>query len=102
MDWRIDPKVCEPCLWINDPATHWPRWGEIVRLGRNGGLWMLNHYGGKEALLGWMALSPVRHVEQIHQLDADELQALGGHLQSVSCAPTGPSALRMTPSNSST
>ena len=47
------------------------------------GDWILNHYGGEEGFLGWMALQPRYHREEINQLEVDELEALGGNIKKI-------------------
>jgi len=52
-----------------------PNSGEPPLILENG--WMVNHYGGKEGYLGWLALSPVRHVMSVGELSEIESKALG-------------------------
>jgi diadenosine tetraphosphate (Ap4A) HIT family hydrolase len=57
--------------------------GEIINLE---GDWTLNHYGGSEGFLGWMALQPRYHRIELSELSGDEVQALGGNIQKIDLA----------------
>lgn len=41
------------------------------------GDWILNHYGGEEGYLGWLALQPNRHVMAFSDLSDKELEQFG-------------------------
>jgi len=57
----------------------WPEiGGKIIELE---GDWVLNHYGGSEGFLGWMALQPRYHRTEFTELATDEAQALGENIQ---------------------
>jgi len=49
--------------------------GKPVLILENG--WLVNHYDGKEGYLGWLALSPVRHVMSLGELSENESKSLG-------------------------
>jgi len=54
--------------------------GGIVKLAGN---WVVNQYGSSEGFLGWLALQPRYHRNEISQLTRDELSALGPNIQSL-------------------
>ena len=54
--------------------------GGIVKLDGN---WVLNHYGGLEGYLGWMALQPRFHRMSLVDLNDQELRALGPNVKLV-------------------
>jgi diadenosine tetraphosphate (Ap4A) HIT family hydrolase len=56
------------------------KWGGVIKLNGN---WILNHYRGEEGFLGWLALQPRYHREELTQLEADELEALGGNIKKI-------------------
>ena len=47
------------------------------------GDWTLNHYGGSEGFLGWLALQPRRHVTDLNKLKDDEAYALGRNIKRI-------------------
>jgi diadenosine tetraphosphate (Ap4A) HIT family hydrolase len=47
------------------------------------GDWTLNHYGGPEGYLGWLALQPRYHRNRLTDLSASETAALGGNIQDI-------------------
>ena len=47
------------------------------------GDWTLNHYGGQEGFLGWMALQPRYHKMTIADLESDELSSLGDNIKKI-------------------
>ncbi len=47
------------------------------------GGWMLNHYGGTEAFLGWLAMQPVKHSIALACLSDREAKALGPNIKRV-------------------
>jgi len=55
-------------------------YGLVIKLPRG---WLLNHYGGKEGFLGWLALQPREHREQLCELNEYEQEGLGKHIQSI-------------------
>ena len=57
--------------------------GGIVELDGN---WILNHYGGSEGFLGWMALQPRFHRMELADLTPEEAAALGSNIQKVEAA----------------
>lgn len=54
--------------------------GGIIKLDK---FWILNHYQGPEAFLGWLALQPSRHVMELSDLTKDELVALGPNIKRI-------------------
>lgn len=54
--------------------------GEIVKLDDN---WILNHYQGSEAFLGWLVLQTNRHEMELTGLHANEASALGPNIQKI-------------------
>lgn len=54
--------------------------GGIIRLP---GDWILNHYGGREGFLGWMALQPKFHREQLQDLKPAECKELGRAVRNI-------------------
>lgn len=50
------------------------------------GDWVLNHYGGEEAFLGWLALQSRFHRTELAQLSGREARALGTNIQRVDLA----------------
>lgn len=69
---------CKGCQ-LSQGLRH-PRGNIIVELD---GDWILNHYGGNEGFLGWMALQPKLHRMDLTDLTPDEMKALGGNIQRV-------------------
>jgi diadenosine tetraphosphate (Ap4A) HIT family hydrolase len=57
-----------------------PLGGVIVELE---GEWLLNHYGGQEGYLGWLALQPREHRIELHELTTEEANALGGNIKRI-------------------
>ena len=47
------------------------------------GSWSVNHYGGSEGFLGWLALQPYRHVLTFTDLKAHELEKLGPNIAAI-------------------
>jgi len=47
------------------------------------GGWSVNHYGGSEGFLGWLALQPFGHRMRLQDLTRDELRELGPNLQAL-------------------
>ncbi len=54
--------------------------GGIVQLD---GDWTLNHYGGSEGYLGWLALQPRCHKMALSELTPTEAQHLGPNIQNI-------------------
>lgn len=77
--YRVGCKSCE----ISQGVGAVLRRGGIVELSGN---WVLNHYGGDEGFLGWLALSPRFHRRDIADLEADEAMAMGKNIQRVDLA----------------
>lgn len=50
------------------------------------GNWTLNHYGGDEDFLGWLALQPRYHRMELKDLRPNEAAALGGNIQDIDIA----------------
>lgn len=48
--------------------------------------WTLNHYGGEEGFLGWLALSPNKHIGNFKDLNKDESSELGYNLKLIETA----------------
>jgi diadenosine tetraphosphate (Ap4A) HIT family hydrolase len=57
--------------------------GGIIELDNN---WILNHYGGEEGFLGWMALQPRFHRMKLADLEVDELRTLGTNIKNIDSA----------------
>jgi diadenosine tetraphosphate (Ap4A) HIT family hydrolase len=57
-----------------------PPGGTVIKLDK---FWIINHYGGSEGFLGWLALQPIRHVMEIGELTDDELCSLGKHFKNI-------------------
>lgn len=55
--------------------------GGIVQLP---GDWILNHYGGEEGYLGWLALQPKYHRMDLPELTQTEAEAFGRNVQAIS------------------
>lgn len=55
----------------------------VIELGR---FWTLNHYGGAEGFLGWLALQTKFHREDFTQLCDDEANELGVHIREINKA----------------
>ena len=51
-------------------------------IGLPGG-WSVNHYGGSERFLGWLALQPFTHRMRLQELTGEELAELGPNLQAL-------------------
>jgi diadenosine tetraphosphate (Ap4A) HIT family hydrolase len=51
---------------------------QVIRLGDH---WILNHYGGSEGFLGWIALQPRCHRCDLAELTKDEAEALGENIK---------------------
>jgi diadenosine tetraphosphate (Ap4A) HIT family hydrolase len=47
------------------------------------GEWSLNHYGGTEGYLGWLALQPICHRMKFSELSPEELRHLGPNISAV-------------------
>jgi hypothetical protein len=62
---------CKGCEKANEPNS-------IDLLGG----WSINHYGGEEGYLGWIALQPICHRMSFAELTDDELTALGPNIKS--------------------
>ncbi len=45
--------------------------------------WILNHYGGSEGFLGWMALQPRCHKMELSDLSKPQLQAMGVNIKKI-------------------
>ena len=56
-----------------------------VLIAMEGG-WTLNHYGGSEGFLGWLALQPRYHRMEIADLTRSEAAALGPNIQRIDAA----------------
>lgn len=69
-----DDYRCEECQKTEVPC------GGFVPLGK---YWILNHYQGKEAFLGWLVLQPRRHVMELGDLTEHEAKALGPNIQRI-------------------
>jgi diadenosine tetraphosphate (Ap4A) HIT family hydrolase len=54
--------------------------GSNVRLP---GSWSLNHYGGTEGYLGWLALQPICHRMKLSELTEEELRHLGPNIHAI-------------------
>jgi len=54
--------------------------GGMIPLGET---WVINHYGGPEGYLGWMALQPRFHKLRLADLENDEASDLGPFLRDV-------------------
>jgi len=77
-----DCKGCKISKASDDPG---PRHAEPIGGAIKLGGWVLNHYGGPEGFLGWMALQPYYHRMEYSELSSpEEVGELGGHLQWVS------------------
>jgi diadenosine tetraphosphate (Ap4A) HIT family hydrolase len=50
------------------------------------GDWTLNHYGGDEGFLGWLALQPRYHQMELTDLCPNQAAALGGNIQHIDIA----------------
>jgi diadenosine tetraphosphate (Ap4A) HIT family hydrolase len=74
-----DCKACAISRRIEEPC----RGGGIIELDGN---WILNHYGGDEGFLGWMALQPRFHRMELTDLNSDEANALGKNIQKIDLA----------------
>jgi diadenosine tetraphosphate (Ap4A) HIT family hydrolase len=72
-------KGCRISQGIEEPR----RGGGIIELDGN---WILNHYGGDEGFLGWMALQPRFHRMELTDLNTDEANALGKNIQNIDLA----------------
>lgn len=82
-DKQADEKIeCKGCKLINPQCEKDKRPEGIIKL--NGG-WFLNHYYGPEGFLGWLALSPLKHRDQLCEMKK-EMSALGGHIRDVEIA----------------
>ena len=66
---------CDGCLFSLGNAV-----GSNVRLP---GPWSLNHYGGTEGFLGWLALQPYWHREDFSKLSISELTQLGPNIAAI-------------------
>lgn len=71
---------CKGCAYSR--RTEEPR-GGIIELPGN---WILNHYGGPEGFLGWLALQPRFHRMELTDLNTDEANALGINIQNIDLA----------------
>lgn len=76
-------EVCKGCELSEGNGD--PPGSIIVKL--DGG-WILNHYGGPEGFLGWLALQPKRHVMRLAKLNDVETSALGHNIKLVDKALT--------------
>jgi diadenosine tetraphosphate (Ap4A) HIT family hydrolase len=47
------------------------------------GNWILNHYGGEESFLGWMALQTKEHVMELMEVPWEDLDKLGGNIRRI-------------------
>ena len=63
---------CITCKWIEGKKEHPHR--KIIHVDV---YWLLTHYNGEEAFLGWMTLQPKLHRVSIKDLCKYELEALG-------------------------
>lgn len=59
-----------------------------IRVDLEGG-WTLNHYGGSEGFLGWLALQPRFHRMELAQLTLREARAIGPNIRRVDAALRG-------------
>jgi hypothetical protein len=50
------------------------------------GSWSLNHYGGPEGYLGWLALQPVYHRMAFSELTDEELGHLGPNIRDMNAS----------------
>ncbi len=72
-------KSCKGCQ-LSCQLCHPDRgWGAIKLRGN----WILSHYGGSEAFLGWMALQPRYHREDLTDLQEEEAKDLGTNIQRI-------------------
>lgn len=60
--------------------------GEPIQVVRLLGGWCINHYGGAEGYLGWLALQPARHLSDITELNDDETCSLGPSIKAATNA----------------
>ena len=69
-----------------DELTKPPVGGMIIELkdkNQAEGDWILNHYGGREGFLGWLALQPKKHKMELCDLEEKELKALGLNIKKI-------------------
>ncbi|HEX77101.1 MAG TPA: hypothetical protein G4O03_01620 [Dehalococcoidia bacterium] len=74
-----DCEGCDISQGIKEPRAG----GGIIELD---GDWILNHYGGDEGFLGWLALQPRFHRMELTDLNTDEANALGKNVQRIDLA----------------
>jgi diadenosine tetraphosphate (Ap4A) HIT family hydrolase len=55
----------------------------VLKLSEN---WTLNHYGGPEGFLGWLALQPARHIVTLGGLTPAEYNELGSQVFRIDAA----------------
>ena len=71
-------KNCEGCKFSQGLSK--PQGGIVVTLDD---YWVLNHYGGSEGFLGWLALQPRYHKMELSQLKEEEARSIGPHVQQI-------------------
>lgn len=69
-------RVCTGCMFSRGLDAKGKRM-QVVRLP---GGWCVNHYGGGEGYLGWLALQPREHRCSIAELTKQELRSLGPNI----------------------
>lgn len=70
-------QICKGCKISQGDEE--PR-GGIIKLDGN---WILNHYQGPEAFLGWLALQPSCHRMELRDWTEDEAKALGPNIKRI-------------------
>lgn len=75
----LEPEDCKGCHISGELGDDLPI-GGLVRLP---GDWTLNHYGGSEGYLGWLALQPYEHRMAFSKLSPEELCHLGPNIHKV-------------------
>lgn len=76
-EYKDDCKGCKISRGIEEPT------GGIIKLDGN---WIINHYGGDEGFLGWIALQSRFHRMELTDLSANEAKALGSNIQNIDVA----------------
>jgi diadenosine tetraphosphate (Ap4A) HIT family hydrolase len=74
---------CKSCLLLNPTKPEEGRKEGIIKLDK---FWSLNHYNGPEGFLGWLALSPIAHRDELSDLSTEETTSLGVHIRNVELA----------------
>lgn len=75
-EYRKNCKGCQLSCQRRHPDRKW----KAIALGDN---WILSHYGGSEAFLGWMALQPRYHREDLAHLQEEEAKELGIYIRRI-------------------